>query len=120
MRRRAAGRCSSALSSVLVGWLAAFGAGARVSALTFDLTVQARALGGSLSLWLLLGAAVFVGGDLVVEQVSDGNTSAGCKSAMLWACLNCSGSCSRASWPGYARATTWWLRTCCCGTSLPS
>jgi hypothetical protein len=71
VRRRAAGRCLNALSSVLVGWLAAFGAGARVSALTFDLAVQARALGGSLSLWLLLRAAVFVGGDLVVEQAQE-------------------------------------------------
>jgi ZIP family zinc transporter len=52
----------------IIGWLAAFGAGALVSALTFDLTVQARVLGGSLSLWLLLGAIVFVGGDVVVEQ----------------------------------------------------
>jgi hypothetical protein len=54
------------------------------------------------------------------SRVSDGNTSAGCKSAMLWACLNCSGSCSRPSWPGYARARISCSRTCCYGTSLPS
>jgi ZIP family zinc transporter len=61
----------------IVGWLAAFGAGALVSALTFDLTVQAHVLGASLGLWLLLGAAVFVGGDLVVEQRfgSEGSTA---------------------------------------------
>jgi ZIP family zinc transporter len=53
----------------IVGWLAAFGAGALISALTFDLTVQAHALGGStLSLWLLIGAAVFIGGDFLVER----------------------------------------------------
>lgn len=34
----------------VVGWLAAFGAGALVSALTFNLTLQASVLGSSLSL----------------------------------------------------------------------
>jgi hypothetical protein len=62
----------------VVGALAAFGAGALVSAITFDLTVQARLLGGSLSLWLLLGAIAFVVGDLVVERRfgSEGSTAA--------------------------------------------
>src|SRR6516165_10221490 len=64
----------------IVGWLAAFGAGALVSALTFDLTVQAHALGGgTLSLWLLIGAAVFIGGDFLVKRRfgSEGPTAPG-------------------------------------------
>jgi ZIP family zinc transporter len=53
----------------LVGWLGAFGAGALISAVAFDLTPQAEALGGAgLALWLLLGAAVFIGGDYAVDR----------------------------------------------------
>lgn len=53
----------------IIGWLAGFGAGALVSAITFDLTKQAEALGGvGLSVWLLIGAAVFIVGDYVVER----------------------------------------------------
>jgi zinc transporter, ZIP family len=53
----------------IIGWLAGFGAGALVSAIPFDLTKQAEALGGvGLSVWLLIGAAVFIVGDYVVER----------------------------------------------------
>jgi ZIP family zinc transporter len=53
----------------LVGWLGAFGAGALISAVAFDLTPQAEALGGvGLALWLLLGAALFIGGDYAVDR----------------------------------------------------
>jgi ZIP family zinc transporter len=53
----------------IVGWLAGFGAGALISAVTFDLTVEAAVLGGvELSLWLLLGAATYLLGDWVVER----------------------------------------------------
>jgi ZIP family zinc transporter len=53
----------------IVGWLGAFGAGALISAVTFDLTAQAVALGGAgLTLWLLIGAAVFIGGDYAVDR----------------------------------------------------
>lgn len=53
----------------VIGGLAAFGAGGLVSAVTFDLTDQARALGGlELSLWLLLGAAVFIVADYAIDR----------------------------------------------------
>jgi ZIP family zinc transporter len=53
----------------VVGWLGAFGAGALISAVAFDLTPQAEALGGAgLALWLLVGAAVFIGGDYAVDR----------------------------------------------------
>jgi ZIP family zinc transporter len=53
----------------IVGWLGAFGAGALISAVTFDLTAQAEALGGAgLTLWLLIGAAIFIGGDYAVDR----------------------------------------------------
>jgi len=52
-----------------VGWLAGFGAGALISAVSFDLFAQARALGGvGLMLWLLIGAGVFIGGDYAVDR----------------------------------------------------
>ena len=38
-------------------------------------------------------------------------------SAILRACLNCSGCCSRPSWPAFARARTSSSRTCCCAIS---
>jgi ZIP family zinc transporter len=63
----------------IVGWLAGFGAGSLVSAVTFDLTPQAEVLGGPQStLWLLIGAGVFIGGDLVVDRRfgRDGSSSA--------------------------------------------
>jgi ZIP family zinc transporter len=53
----------------IVGWLGGFGAGALMSAVAFDLVGQAEALGGpGLVVWLLLGAAVFIVGDYLVER----------------------------------------------------
>jgi zinc transporter, ZIP family len=55
--------------SRVVGWLAAFGAGALISAVAFDLTGQAAALGNvGFTLWLLIGAGVFIGSDYAVER----------------------------------------------------
>jgi ZIP family zinc transporter len=55
--------------SKVVGWLAGLGAGALISAVTFDLTEQAETLGGlGLAIWLLVGAAVFIAGDLAVDR----------------------------------------------------
>jgi ZIP family zinc transporter len=57
----------------VIGALAGFGAGAILSAATFDLTDQAEALGGlGLSAWLLVGALVFVVGDRVVDRMFSG------------------------------------------------
>ena len=63
----------------VVGWLAGFGAGALISAVTFDLTDQAEALGGAgLAVWLLVGAALFIGGDLLVDRkFGGGETGSG-------------------------------------------
>jgi ZIP family zinc transporter len=62
----------------IVGGLAGFGAGALVSAVSFDLIPQAQAPGGlQTTLWLLIGAAVFIVGDLVVDRRFGGDTSSG-------------------------------------------
>jgi ZIP family zinc transporter len=53
----------------VVGGLAGFGAGALISAITFDLTAQADLLGHlQLVVWLLLGAVVFIAGDYAIER----------------------------------------------------
>jgi ZIP family zinc transporter len=53
----------------VVGALAGFGAGALVSAIAFDLTEQAEAIGAvELTVWLLIGAAIFIVGDAFVER----------------------------------------------------
>ena len=53
----------------LIGVLAGFGAGALVSAVSFDLIAEAEALPmWEFSLWMLIGVAVFLGGDWVVER----------------------------------------------------
>jgi ZIP family zinc transporter len=53
----------------IVGWLGGFGAGALMSAVAFDLVGQAESLGGpGLVVWLLLGAAVFIVGDYLVDR----------------------------------------------------
>ena len=58
-----------AVPSRVIGWLAGFGAGALISAVTFDLIPQAESLGGlGLTVWLLIGAGVFVGGDWLVDR----------------------------------------------------
>jgi len=53
----------------VVGAMAGFGAGAMISAVSFDLVDQAEVLGPvGLSAWLLIGAIVFIAGDKVVER----------------------------------------------------
>ncbi|MBV9581248.1 MAG: hypothetical protein JO057_21920 [Chloroflexi bacterium] len=53
----------------VVGWVGAFGAGALISAVAFDLLGQAQALGNvGLTLWLLVGAGIFIGGDYAVDR----------------------------------------------------
>ena len=55
--------------SRVTGWLAGFGAGALISAVAFDLIPQASDLGNvGLTIWLLIGAGVFVGGDWLVDR----------------------------------------------------
>ncbi len=62
----------------VIGAMAGFGAGAILSAATFDLTDQAEALGGlELSVWLLVGALVFVVGDALVERMFAGSGELG-------------------------------------------
>ena len=53
----------------VVGALAGFGAGALISAVSFDLIAEAEQLDSwELALWMLVGVAVFLGGDYVVER----------------------------------------------------
>jgi zinc transporter, ZIP family len=53
----------------VVGALAGFGAGALIAAVSFDLIGEAEALEPwELALWMLVGVAVFLGGDYVVER----------------------------------------------------
>ncbi|MGH3078865.1 MAG: ZIP family metal transporter [Gaiellaceae bacterium] len=53
----------------LVGVLAGFGAGALIAAVSFDLIGEAEELDSwELALWMLVGVAVFLGGDYVVER----------------------------------------------------
>jgi ZIP family zinc transporter len=58
------------MSARAVGRIMAFGAGVLVSALTFDLTEEAFAAGGTVptSLGLLLGGAVYVAGDELIGR----------------------------------------------------
>jgi zinc transporter, ZIP family len=58
------------MSRTAVGYILAFGAGVLVSALTFDLTEEAFAAGGTAptAAGLLLGGAVFVGGDALIGR----------------------------------------------------
>jgi ZIP family zinc transporter len=50
------------------GWLAGLGAGMMLAAVAFDLTDEAEALGGvGLAAWFLIGAAVFLVADRIVE-----------------------------------------------------
>jgi ZIP family zinc transporter len=52
-----------------VGILAGFGAGAMISAVSFDLVAEADALESwQLGAWMLVGVAVFLAGDYVVER----------------------------------------------------
>jgi ZIP family zinc transporter len=55
-------------SSKVIGGLAGFGAGALVSAVSFDLIPETTGLGHvQVAAWLLIGAAVFVVSDRIVE-----------------------------------------------------
>jgi ZIP family zinc transporter len=60
----------------VVGAMAGFGAGALVSAVSFDLVGQASSIGAlRLTVWLLVGAVVFIVGDRLVErQFGEGGT----------------------------------------------
>jgi ZIP family zinc transporter len=62
----------------VVGGLAGFGAGAMISAVAYDLTDEAEALGGlGLAVWFLLGGAVFLVLDRWVEtRFAEGSGSA--------------------------------------------
>ncbi|MGH2636613.1 MAG: hypothetical protein ACRDHU_10795, partial [Actinomycetota bacterium] len=62
----------------VIGALAGFGAGALVAAISFDLIPETQALDQfELAAWLLLGAAVFVVSDRVVERRFGGEQSSG-------------------------------------------
>jgi ZIP family zinc transporter len=53
----------------VVGAMAGFGAGAMISAVSFDLVGQAEVLGAlPMTFWLLVGAVVFIVGDKLVER----------------------------------------------------
>jgi zinc transporter, ZIP family len=53
----------------LVGVLAGFGAGALIAAVSFDLIAEADELPSwEMALWMLIGVAVFLGGDALVER----------------------------------------------------
>jgi ZIP family zinc transporter len=53
----------------VIGWLAAFGAGALISAIAYDLIPEGKGLSlDQMALWLLAGAAVFVVADRLVES----------------------------------------------------
>jgi ZIP family zinc transporter len=61
--------CWVSVPRTLVGILAGFGAGAMLSAVSFDLIAEAEHLDNwQLSLWMLIGVAVFLIGDRVVEK----------------------------------------------------
>jgi hypothetical protein len=53
----------------LVGIMAGFGAGALVAAISFDLIPEAEHLDNwELGVWMFVGAAIFLGGDFIVEK----------------------------------------------------
>lgn len=53
----------------VVGALAGFGAGAMVAAIAFDLLAEAEGLDGwQLGLWMMVGVAIFLVGDAIVER----------------------------------------------------
>lgn len=63
----------------VIGALAGFGAGALISAIAFDLFPEAQVLASlaELALWLLIGAAVYVVSDRIVEAKFGGEPAAG-------------------------------------------
>ncbi len=61
--------CWVAIPRRVVGVLAGFGAGAMLSAISFDLVAEADALEAwEFALWMLVGVGVFLAGDWVVER----------------------------------------------------
>lgn len=61
--------CWIAVPRRLVGVLAGFGAGAMLSAISFDLIAEAEELSAwQYALWMLIGVAVFLAGDRLVER----------------------------------------------------
>ncbi|HEU0246017.1 MAG TPA: hypothetical protein VFR38_02940 [Gaiellaceae bacterium] len=57
------------MSRRIIGLLAGFGAGALISAVSFDLIAEAQELASwAMAPWMLIGAAVFLGGDYLVER----------------------------------------------------
>lgn len=62
----------------IVGVLAGFGAGALISAVSFDLVSEAEVLDAwQMGLWMLAGVAVFLGGDFIVERKFGGEGTGG-------------------------------------------
>lgn len=61
--------CWITVPTKVVGVLAGFGAGAMIAAIAFDLVVQAEALPRvEFAIWMLVGVALFIVGDWLVEQ----------------------------------------------------
>jgi zinc transporter, ZIP family len=61
--------CWVAVPRHIVGILGGFGAGALIGAICFDLIPEARALPEwEVGLWMMVGAGVFIGGDVYVER----------------------------------------------------
>ena len=53
----------------VVGWLAGYGAGALIGAISFTLIEQADVLGSTdMVIWMIIGACIFIAGDLVIER----------------------------------------------------
>src|SRR5688572_27805013 len=61
--------CWVKVPRLLIGVLAGFGAGAMLAAISFDLVAEADALDSwQLGLWMLVGVAIFLVGDRIVEK----------------------------------------------------
>jgi zinc transporter, ZIP family len=74
----------------IVGWLAAFGAGALISAVAFDLVQQGENLGNAgVTIWMLIGAGVFIGGDYAVDrQIGPSGVEGGALGIVLGAAVD--------------------------------
>jgi ZIP family zinc transporter len=61
--------CWVKFSARVIGILGGLGSGALIAAVSFDLLDEAAELtSAELALWMLVGAAIFIGGDYVVER----------------------------------------------------
>jgi ZIP family zinc transporter len=61
--------CWVKVSARLIGLLGGFGSGALIAAVSFDLIGEASELENvELAAWMLIGASIFIGGDLLVER----------------------------------------------------